>query len=98
MDYFVIYTSNDDIVERYNRDLPEDEKVTSLYGYTDYKQRCIYIDKNMDKVSRQRTLIHERMHEFLYEKRLKLENEEDFCFIMEVYYNEIMDVIQEVFK
>ncbi len=94
--YKVIFTTNEDICEKYNKESKADAK--SLCGMCCHKTQKIYIDRNMSYDVILDTLIHERIHEFIYTNRLTVNSEESMCFILEKYIDDLYKIKQECVK
>lgn len=84
------------IVDLYNK--YHDDETNFAYGMADHPSKIIYINEDMHIDNIKDTLFHERLHEFIYSRRLQMNGEEDFCTIMERYFYEIAEIRQECDK
>ena len=87
------------LVDRYNSE--HEQKCYYAFGLTDYAQHIIYLNEEMCKEQKKKTLKHELMHCYLWEYGVCDFNEfseEDLCNFSASSHDIIHKIVEEYFK
>ena len=77
-----------------------DEEIEVVYGLTNYEQKKVYLNEDVCKEKKRKTLLHELMHVYIEEYVMhKIEyDEEELCDFSANSHDIIHKIVEEYFK